>query len=64
MKAICIKCWNPDAVVRMDLDGSKEFVCVECEETFSCQEVKDTLAAMQKGWSKLLTWAESYPVEA
>lgn len=61
MKAICIKCWNPDAVVSMDLDGSREFCCIECEERFTCEEVKETLEAMQKGWGKLLKWADAYP---
>ena len=61
MNAICIKCWNPDAVVTMDLDGTCDFHCVECDETFTCEEVRKTLEAMQKGWGKLLKWAESYP---
>lgn len=55
MKAICIKCWNPDAVVTMDLDGTKEFQCVECEERFTCGDVRETLEAMKKGWEKLTT---------
>lgn len=63
MKAICIKCWDKDAVVMMDLDGSKQFHCGSCDEDFTCQEVKDTLDAMKQGWSKLITWAESYPQE-
>jgi hypothetical protein len=64
MNAICIKCWNPDALVKMHLDGSGEFECAECEETFTCEEVKDTLEAMQGKWSKLIGWAESYPKDA
>lgn len=63
MNAICIKCWNPDALVKMHLDGSKEFECAECEETFTCQDVRETMEAMQKGWSKLIKWAESYPAD-
>lgn len=63
MKAICIKCWNPDAVVCMDLDGSQDFRCLECDEVFGCGDVRDALDAMQKGWAKLIGWAESYPAE-
>ena len=63
MNAICIKCWNVDAVVKMALDGSKEFECVECGERFTCAEVRDTLAAMNGRWAKLIVWAESYPAD-
>jgi hypothetical protein len=61
MNAICIKCWNVDAVVKMHLDGSGVFECEECGETFECAEVRETLEAMQKGWGRLLKWAEAYP---
>jgi hypothetical protein len=61
MKAVCIKCWDADALVRMDLDGSGDFSCVECQETFSCEEVRATLEAMQSSWGRLIAWAESYP---
>jgi hypothetical protein len=64
MRAICIKCWNPDALVTMDLDGTKQFRCTECEEEFECKEVRETLEAMKAGWEKLIGWAESYPGEA
>jgi hypothetical protein len=63
MDAICIKCWNPDALVKMHLDGSGEFECAECEEVFTCKEVRTTLEAMQTQWAKLLEWAEAYPKE-
>ncbi len=63
MKAICIKCWNADALVCMDLDGSREFKCQECEERFSCEEVTACLEGLKKGWAKLLKWAEAYPTE-
>ncbi|VTU02763.1 unnamed protein product [Gemmataceae bacterium] len=61
MNAVCIKCWNPEAVVKMHLDGSGDFECAECEETFSCAEVKDCLKAMQERWGKLMKWVEAYP---
>lgn len=63
MKAICIKCWDADAVVTMDLDGSREFECRECSERFTVEEVRDALDAMKAGWDKLIGWAESYPAE-
>ena len=61
MHAICIKCWDPEALVKMHLDGSGAFECAECEESFTCEEVRGALDAMQKGWGKLIRWAESYP---
>jgi|GEM_PF-7105507 len=63
MNAICIKCWDASALVCMDLDGSREFRCTGCEETFTCEEVRQTLDAMKRGWERLIGWAESYPVE-
>lgn len=63
MNAVCIKCWDTDAVVRMALDGTREFSCAECDETFTCDEVRDTLAALQKGWGPLLKWADAYPTD-
>lgn len=63
MKAVCIRCWNPDALVQMDLDGSREFECAECNERFTCEEVRDALDAMKAGWEKLIVWAEAYPAE-
>ena len=63
MNAICIKCWDKDALVKMHLDGSGDFECNTCDETFTCAEVRDTLAAMQGKWAKLLGWAESYPAD-
>lgn len=61
MNAVCIKCWNPEALVKLHMDGSGEFECGECEETFTCAEVRETLEAMQTKWAKLIGWAESYP---
>jgi hypothetical protein len=63
MNAICIKCWDPEALVKLHMDGSGVFECNECEETFACSEVRDTLAAMQGKWAKLIGWAEAYPQE-
>ncbi|MDY3555280.1 hypothetical protein R5W24_004421 [Gemmata sp. JC717] len=61
MKAACIKCWNPDALVTMDLDGSALFRCSECEEEFTRDDVRGALEAVQRGWSRLLAWADAYP---
>ncbi len=61
MRAICIKCWDEDALVTMHLDGSDTFECAECGEKFSCSDVRDTLRAMRNAWEKLLVWAEAYP---
>lgn len=64
MNAVCIKCWNPEARVDMHLDGSGRFQCTECDEVFDAAEVNACLAAMQKGWAKLIKWAEAYPTDA
>jgi hypothetical protein len=61
VNAICIKCWNPDALVKMHMDGSGVFECAECGEEFKCEEVRETMEAMRAGWEKLIGWAESYP---
>lgn len=61
VNAVCIKCWNPDALVKMHLDATGDFECGECEETFTCEEVRDCLDAMKNQWEKLIGWAESYP---
>lgn len=63
MNAICIKCWNPDARVDLHCDGSGTFECTECGETFDRDDVRVTLEAMQKGWAKLIKWADAYPQE-
>lgn len=63
MTAICIKCWDGDALIKMHLDGSGEFECSACDATFNCEEVRDTLAAMQGRWAKLIGWAEAYPAD-
>lgn len=63
MRAICIECWDKDAVVCLDMDGSGQFRCGGCDAEFTCEEVRDKLEAMKAGWSKLLAWAESYPAE-
>lgn len=60
MKALCIKCLNPDALVSMHLDGSGYFECGECGETFHCEEVRRALEGLAN-WPKLLKWAEAYP---
>ena len=61
MKAICIRCWDAEALVQMDLDGSGEFECEGCNERFTCAEVRQTIDAMRTSWEKLIGWAESYP---
>lgn len=61
MNAVCIKCWNPDAVVKMAMVEEWAFECAECGEEFTCEEVRGCLSAMQKQWAKLIVWAESYP---
>ena len=63
MNAICIKCWNPDAIVKLHLDGTKDLECGECEEVFNCAEVRDCLAVMQGKWAKLLKWVDACPDE-
>lgn len=63
MKAICVECWDPDANVTLDMDGTGQFRCQGCDAEFTCEEVREKLEAMQKGWGKLLAWAESYPKE-
>ncbi len=63
MKATCIKCWDADALVTMDLDGSGVFRCGGCSGEFDRDEVTAVLEAMQKGWAKLIAWADAYPKE-
>lgn len=63
MTAVCIKCWNPDALVRMHMDGSACFECAECNETFDTDEVRTCLDAMRTKWAKLLAWADTYPTD-
>lgn len=63
MRAICVECWNPEALVGMDLDGSGTFRCGECSAEFTCVDVRSKLEAMKKGWDRLLKWADSYPKE-
>jgi hypothetical protein len=63
MRAICIKCWDPDALVKLHMDGSGDFECAECDESFTCEEVRETMEAVQGRWAKLIGWVESYPRE-
>jgi transcription initiation factor IIE alpha subunit len=61
VQAICIRCWNPEAVVVMNLVPDANFTCNDCGEDFTCADVREQLNAMQSKWAKLLAWAEAYP---
>lgn len=60
MGAICIKCMNPDAIVKLHLDGSRDLECGECGEVFKCEDVRAAMDAM-KNWEKLLPLIEAFP---
>lgn len=62
-KAICIKCWDADAVVSIDLDGTRDFHCAGCNETFTADEARAAIDGVKKGWEKLIAWVDAYPVE-
>jgi hypothetical protein len=63
MKVVCIKCWAEDSLVKLHLDGSNDFECEACDETYTCDDVRATIEAA-KQWEKLLKWVESAPTEA
>lgn len=63
MRAICIRCWNPESVVKMHLDGSGDFECSECQETFGPDEVEAAFSSAKAAWSRILEWARAYPTE-
>ena len=61
MRAVCIKCWDADSLVKLHCDGSGYFECEGCGETFHCAEVREVLSATRERWEKLIKWAEAYP---
>lgn len=60
-RAVCIKCFDFDAFVTLDLDGSEVFRCNGCDAEFGPADVRQALHAMHQGWVKLLQWVEQYP---
>lgn len=60
MNLICLRCMDKGGV-SLTLGGSPRFVCSECKEEYGASEARATLAELQGGWEKVLTWVESYP---
>jgi hypothetical protein len=58
MNAICLKCLDPDAVLKLDLADGNTISCESCNEEFSVIDVRRVL----DGWAKLLPWLEANPV--
>jgi hypothetical protein len=59
---VCIKCLDPEAVVRLDLGAGNvnSFTCTGCDEEFTGAEIQAILNAAG-AWHRVLTWANDYP---
>jgi transposase-like protein len=62
MNVVCIKCWSENSLVKLHLDGSNEFECAGCEESFTCEDVRAAIDAAKK-WEKVLKWIDAAPEE-
>lgn len=62
MNVVCIKCWAENALVKLHLDGSNDIECAECEETFTCEDVRGVIENAKK-WERVLKWIDAAPVE-
>lgn len=56
----CVKCVALDSL-RMDVGEVTSFVCNQCDESFTADDVREAVAAVAK-WAPLLKWIELAPV--
>ncbi len=54
----CILC-GQECSISLDLDNLHTFNCPECEQTFSLDDVRGTIAA----WQRVLAWVDSAPAQ-
>jgi hypothetical protein len=59
MNLTCIKC-GVEGLIKLHLDDCQTFECGECDEAFTCDEVRGVVSQ----WAKVLAWVETAPVEA
>lgn len=59
MNLTCIKC-GVEGLIKLHLDDCQTFECGECDETFTCDEVRDVV----NQWGRMLAWVEAAPVNA
>jgi hypothetical protein len=52
--AVCIKCGDADAIVRVNLADVTEFRCDSCEAEYTADDVREFL----HGWTRVLAWLE------
>jgi hypothetical protein len=52
--AVCIRCGNPEAIVRLNLADVSEFKCDECGEEFTADDVRQFCGA----WQRVLAWID------
>ena len=53
----CPKCGQAEATVRLDLSDLETCHCVDCDETFSLDLVRDFIAK----WQRVLGWVATCP---
>ena len=56
--AVCFRCGDADAVVRVNLADTSEFKCDGCDSEFSAGDVREHLAS----WQAVLAWISTAPV--
>jgi hypothetical protein len=52
--AVCIRCGNADAIIRVNLADVTEFRCDECGEEYTADDVRQFCGA----WTSVLSWLD------
>jgi predicted nucleic acid binding AN1-type Zn finger protein len=53
----CPKCGNTEASIKLCLFDGGTFCCLECDDEFTAEDVRDFIAK----WRKVLAWVDAAP---
>lgn len=62
MQLYCPMCREPQATVTVSIADRDQFFCVECEESFTRDDVTALLDSVRK-WNAILAWCDACPSE-
>ena len=63
MQLYCPKCSEPSANIDLYLHTPGTFKCCECDDEFTAEDVRETLADIQRKWGPMLAWVEQMPTD-